>query len=272
MEVGRSDGVYRKRLPFFEKLGALILAKSPKQEAYWWVLEKVPAILMRRLGFRFPQMDVAVGYFGDITKLRPTESAKHFLTWPKYETDMWETRPEPGAKPGSQATVFALAANNYADYRDDILNDPEIMSAIGPTETVLELTKSRTMGHHVAILLDISCDGRGGTTYLANSVMQAVGPHAGFEIVQDELRPGFTEQVRSDLLSRVAKAWKREAERIADNAGRDGWPIVAVHHDMFSGMQELPAPWLGAGTELDGITVRFVKSEAMSRLPWVSSV
>lgn len=527
MEVGRSDGVYRRKLPFFEKLGALILSKKANHEAYWWILEKVPAILMRRLGFRFPQMEVAVGYFGDITKLRPTETIEHFLTWPRYGTDMWQITPERGASPGSEAKVFSLSAERYTDYQSDILEDPEIIRVIGPTEIVMELISSRTMGHHVAILLDISSDGRGGATYLSNSLRKATGliehrnvlarteekrkvshqidewlkgfdektkllvekrkkklfahmdrtvkrlvrqrrgdiatrltqdvflpdgnriipafkdlslvvrrldgamrrrnmaelseisqrvvmrrtttpegedletlfsgvrhaidswtialagemqddsvynaarlnidvgesfqmfivaydligssgaryagrigadrdrriqsiisnwfiafgghaqraefgggdlgfgffhsavpalqatfwagyhlnllkrtdnllkqdkPHAGFGIVKDELRSGFMEQVRSGWLSRVAKAWKREAERIADSTGRDGRPIVAMHADLLSGVREVPHAWLGDNAELDGIPVRFVRSDAISVLPWVSNV
>ena len=93
-------------------------------------------------------------------------------------------------------------------------------------------------------------------------------PHAGFGIVRDDLRSGFMEQMKSDWLSRFAKAWKREAERIADGAGRHGRPIVAIHADMFSGVHQLPHGWLGASAELDDIAIVFIRSEAISEMPW----
>ena len=519
MEVGRNDGPNGRKPGFIEKFGALILSKSKNQEAYWWLLEKVPAILMRRFPFEFVQMKASKDFFGDTTKLWPREKIEHSVTWPQLKTDMWEKRDATGAKPGGNAKVFALSVQQFAKYKDDILRDPEIVKLMGPTETLLELTKSKTMGHHVAILLDILSDKAVGTTYLANSLEQACGlvghrdalcdpdekrqvsqiinnwltgldekivllvnksqklfehmkrtadrlarqgrgelaaqlvqaapfpagnriipafgvlsstvkrldramrggdsrrmaeiereivrlrstsdedadsfsriamavnhwgvalsgalqddeiykearlsvakgemyrmyivaydligssgaqyggpagahrdrhvqsvitnwfiafggyaqhpvfgggdlgfgffhsaksavqaslwagyhlellkktnpllkqdkPHAGFGIVQDELRSGFMEQIKSYWTSRLAKLWKREAERIADNAGRNGRPIVAIHADMFSGLQELPTEWLGKSAKLDKIPVRFIKSEAMSNLPW----
>jgi hypothetical protein len=104
-----------------------------------------------------------------------------------------------------------------------------------------------------------------------DSLLKQDRPHAGFGIVKDELLSGFMQQIRSGWLSRFAKAWKREAERIADNAGRNGRPIIAIHADLLSGVQEFPASWLGETAELDGIPVQFVKGEAMSVLPWVSN-
>jgi hypothetical protein len=101
-----------------------------------------------------------------------------------------------------------------------------------------------------------------------NPLLKQGKPHAGFGIVQDELHSGFMEQIKSDWLSKFAKAWKREAERIADNAGRQGKPIVAFHDDMFSGIRELPAEWLGDSGVLDSIPVRFIRSDAMSNPPW----
>ncbi len=522
MEVGRDVGTHSGKLTFIEKFGALILSKSDNQQAYWWVLEKVPAILMRRLGFEFVQLEACMDYFGDTTKLRPDEKCEHFVTWPQLRTMMWDKQDAPGAKPGNKAQIFKLSTSHFQRYKDDILNDPEIVKVIGPTETLLELTKSKTMGHHVAILIDILSDLAGGTMYLANSLLKAVDlmrhrdalgdpderlavsqqiqswlrgldekivlladkkrrltahmtctvnrltrqrrgelaaqlvqsvpfppgnriipalkemasivkrldiamkgdhlaeitkiareivfqrtltptsddnattfsqialainrwasalsaaledfevynearlsvaenevyrmyivaydligssgagfvgragadrdryiqsiisnwfmafgghaqraefgggdlgfgffhtaktaiqaslwaayhlellkgtnpllrqekPHAGFGIVQDELRSGFMKQIRSDWLSKFAKAWKREGERIADNAGRQGRPIVAIHADIFSGVLEFPAGWLGMSAELDGIPIRFIKGEAISDLPW----
>jgi hypothetical protein len=75
-------------------------------------------------------------------------------------------------------------------------------------------------------------------------------------------------QVRSDWLSRFAKAWKREAERIADQAGRDGLPVVAIHADLFSGVLNLPHRWFSKMTELDHIPVRFVAINAKGGIPW----
>ena len=86
------------------------------------------------------------------------------------------------------------------------------------------------------------------------------------------LRSGFMEQVKSGALSRMAKAWKHEAERIAENAGRDGKPIVAIQDDLLFGARTVPSSWLGERAELDGIPIQFVKSEAMSALPWAPSV
>ena len=91
---------------------------------------------------------------------------------------------------------------------------------------------------------------------------------SGFGIVQDDMNSGFMEQIKSDWLSKFAKAWKHEAERIADNAGRLGRPIVAFHDDMFSGIRELPAAWLGDNGVLDKIPVRFIRNDAMSNRPW----
>jgi hypothetical protein len=103
---------------------------------------------------------------------------------------------------------------------------------------------------------------------LTNPTLAQEGPHAGFGIVQDVVRAGFTHQVHSEWLSRFAKAWKREAERIADATGRDGSPIVAIHADMFSDAQFLPPEWFGRVTTLDGIPVRFVSPAARSVIPW----
>ncbi|MHC4300446.1 MAG: hypothetical protein ACYS7Y_24490 [Planctomycetota bacterium] len=521
-EVGRYDGTNSRRLTFIEKFGALILSKSKNQEAYWWRLEKVPAILMRRLRLPLPQLEAAMDYFGDMTRLRPTDTIEDFLTWPEFGSPMWQKYEEKDTK----AKIFKLSSSHFEKYKDDILNDQEIIRAIGPTETVLELTKSKTMGHHVAILLDILYDRASGCTYLANSLRKVVclielrhhlsdavkrqeasekigkwlkgldekarlltdrrqklfdhmnvtvsrltrqgrgevavrlvedlppfpqgnriipafkdlssivkklnramkqsdshelariaraivphnkyvqapydeeetaflriaqairmwaaalsgelqddevyqearldvkkgevyrmyivaydligssgkryagregadrdrhiqsiisnwfvafggyaqrtefgggdlgfgffhsaataiqaslwasyhlellkgtnpllrqkKPHAGFGIVQDDLHSGFEEQIKSYWLSKFAKAWKREAERIADNAGRQGRPVIAVHDDLFSGVLDFPGEWLGDRNKLDGIPVRFIKSEAISALPWRS--
>jgi len=521
-EVGRNDGPNHERLTFIEKLGAVILSKSKDHEAHWWVLDKMPALLIRRFKFRLPQMEAAVDYFGDTTQLRPRENSANFLTWPQLKTVMWTKRDAPGARRDSKAQIFTLSADRFAEYRDDIFNDPEIIKVLGPMEILLEFTKNKTMGHHVAILVDILSDHAGGTTYLANAMSKSVDlmgnldvlvdaddkmstsreinewlsgldekivllmeksktlfkhmnftvkrltrqgrgelatqlvqivpfpqgnkiipafrdlslilkrlgyamqrgdsrlineieeelviprtltatidenkdsfsrvelainrwgaalsgaiqdvevynnarlnvatgevhrmyivaydligssggqydgrtdadrdrhvqsvimnwfiafggyaqrpefgggdlgfgffhsaktavqaslwagyhlellkktnpllmqekPHAGFGIVQDDMNSGFMEQIKSDWLSKFAKAWKHEAERIADNAGRLGRPIVAFHDDMFSGIRELPAAWLGDNGVLDKIPVRFIRNDAMSNRPW----
>lgn len=522
-EVGRGEG-FERRLSFLEKLGALILDKCKKKEAPWWVLEKVPAILSRRLQFPLPQLEVSVGYFGDVTLLRPNEDSSYALTWPRLRTDIWHTREVATSRRGPKSVKFTLNASEFARLRHEILQDPQIMRLIGPIETVLELTRSATKGHHVAILLDILSDRSGGTTYLAYAAQQAVRliehrtalgaqvdrrrisieisnwlagldekiillskrkkrtldhaqgvakrlerqgrgdvaalllgatpfpegntiipafaalssvlkevnklasvstpssakrlheiatqldvsgegdedvvpverirraikrwssalsgdaqgadvylaarlnvpegesrqmfvvaydligsstvrytgragaerdryiqsvisnwfiafggyaqraefgggdlgfgffsnaeaaiqaslwagyylellkgtnptlqqefPHAGFGIVQDTLRSGFMNQVKSDWLSRFAKAWKREAERMADTAGRAGEPVVAIHADMFSDALRLPTEWFSRQSQLDGIPVRFVSPRAMSATPWTRS-
>jgi len=522
MEVGRNDGVHCGRLTFIEKLGALILYKSEKQEAYWWVLEKIPAILIRRLGFKFPQLEATMDHFGDMTLLHPRERSEYSITWPKLRTVMWDIRKGRGTGDGSKSIKFVLSTNNFEAYREDILGDPEIVKAIGPIETLLELIRNKMMGHNVAIFLDILSDGSSGATYLANSLQKAIDligyrehltdineqqsvsqqinnwllgldektrllvvertqllehmskvvkvlsrqkrgeiadhlvrsvpfpegnriipafmnlsslvkrlddamkymnyeeileirreivlpgrtitqddetetafediaqaicrwaaalsgapqdddvygeaqlsvaegevrrmyivaydligssgeqyasrrgadrnrhiqsvisnwimafggytmrhefgagdlgfgffysvksavqaslwatyhldllkrtnqllkqdmPHAGFGIVGDELRSGFRKQVKSDWLSKFSKAWKHEAERIADSAGRHGRPIIAIHDDMYSGISELPSDWLGIEAKLDSISVRFIKRNAISVLPW----
>jgi len=101
-----------------------------------------------------------------------------------------------------------------------------------------------------------------------NLLLRQEKPHAGFRIVQDEILPGFMQQVRSDWLSKFAKAWKREGERIADNARRYGRPIVAIHSDIFSGMQDVRPEWLGGNEVLDGFQDQFIRPDAISRLPW----
>lgn len=526
-EVGRGDGSRRRSLTFFEKLGALILYKSETKSASWWVLEKVPAILMRRLGYQLPQLEAAVGFFGDVTKLRVGETDGLSLTWPQLRTDMWTVENARVGRSGRRERRFRLNVERFEQVRDEILADPEIVKAIGSVETVLALvSSSKTRGHDIAIMLDILADRCGGATYLAYAAVKAAdliqrrshlktrgdrepdtreiadwlsglqektkllkgsrrqvllkdagrvaarlsrqgrgdlaeqllqskpfpdgsgivesferlcalikrldtaaqlaepatrerlscdiaeklnrsewrreelddasgvhaastaikrwatalsgeaqdqsvyvnarldvppgherrlyvvaydligsskglyagrsgserdryvqsiisnwfiafggsaqraefgggdlgfgffdrletaihaslwashhlellkqtnptlrqdGPHAGFGIVQDVVRAGFMNQVRSDLLSRFAKAWKREAETIADAAGRDGLPIVAIHADMFSDVQSLPSKWFRRTTQLDGIPVRFVSSDARPAIPW----
>lgn len=522
-EVGRSDGPHYGNPTFIEKLGAVIISKLRNNEAYWWILDKVPALLMRRFKFRFPQIEAAIDYYGDTTHLRPREYSKYFLTWPQLKTEMWTKRDAPGAKRDSKAQIFTLSKDRFEEYRDAIFNDPEIIKTIGPMEILLEFIKSKTMGHHVAILLNILSDHAGGTTYLATSLREAVDlmgklnilvdaddkkeasqmihdwltgldekivllvkrsgilfkhmnntvtrltrqgrgelatqlvqvlpfpqgnkiipafrdlsliakrlhyavqsgnsrlfneieeeiilprytaatpdknmdsfsrielamkrwgaalsgaiqntdvynearlnvgtgevyrmyivacdligssgpeyvgrtgadrnryvqsiimnwfiafggyaqraefgggdlcfgffhsaktaiqaslwagyhlellkktnpllkqekPHAGFGITQDELLPGFMEQIHSYWLNKFAKAWKDEAKRIADNAGREGRPIVAFQDDIFSGIRELPVEWLGDSGVLDKIPVRFIRRDVMSNPPWV---
>jgi hypothetical protein len=521
MEVGRKDSAQRQKLSFIEKLGAVIIYKSKNHEAYWWVLEKVPAILTRRLKFQLPSLEVAGGFYGDTTLLRPQEDSKNMLVWPHLLTEIWSVHEEPSTKGKGQPQKFMLSSDLFGDYKDEIFSDPEIIKLVGPIETLIELTKSKTMGHHVAILLDILADYTGGTAYLANALVKAIDlighrnllsdptekqkttgsiikwlkgfddkallltkrrerllqhmktkvdqlfrqgrgdlaaqllrsvpfpnvnkiipelvalssivrrvdlamrrrdvgeleqivrwivprrhisyesdnlntifdclrkaihcwaaalsampqddkvyegarlnvhqgesyrmfivaydliqstakqrsgregtdrnrfiqsiisnwfiafggyaqraefgggdlgfgffhsgkaavqaclwagyhlellkgtnpllqqkkPHAGFGIVQDELLPGFMKQVDSFWLSRFSKAWKHEAEHIADTVGRELRPIIAIHADLFSGLSELPREWCGEGAFLDGIPIRYIRPEAIERLP-----
>ena len=111
-------------------------------------------------------------------------------------------------------------------------------------------------GHHLDLL-------RG-----TNSLLGSEGPYAGFGICQDELRAGHMKQVKSDWLSMFSKAWKHEAERMADNAKRDRAPTIALHANLFSGLHEIPSDWFGSVGDFDGIPVRFVQSGKMSDLPW----
>lgn len=174
-EVGCMDGKERPNLAFYEKLGALILSKSKDHEAMWWLLEKVPAILIRRFGFDLPMMEVAVGFYGDTTKLRPSETSEQSLTWRQLDTQLWEMRKVQTARKGSDPILFSLRNESFEAYKNDIFDDPEIVRTIGAVETITELTKSKTTGHHVAILMDILSDRAGGATYLANSVGKSLG-------------------------------------------------------------------------------------------------
>lgn len=520
-EVGRNDGKQPRKLTSVEKLGALILSKSINQEAYWWLLEKIPPLLIHRFKFELPQFQASMNFYGDTTLLYPTDDPDYPSTWPQIETDIWETREEFDETSGKQNTIFRLVPTEFDVRKKEIFNDPDIIRVIGSVETLIELTKSKTMGHHVAILMDILSDEAGGATYLSNSLIRAarliryrstlskeldyqrvskeisnwldgidekielltnrreillnhinstvnrlirqrrgdlagqlaesppfpaknrivtsfnalstlvrrlahatdighkeliqqitkeivskrlVGddnhsedllsttvdsvkrwatalsgsrqeaeyyfaaripfvndasyrlyivaydligssgdnyasrdganrdrniqsiitnwfiafggfaqrpeqgggdlgfgffpslgkaiqaslwaghhlellkstnpslrqdrPHAGFGIVIDDILPGFQGQFRSEWASRLAKAWKREAERIADNAGRYGRPIVAVQSDIFSGLENIPSNWLGQNDVLDGIQVQFIRPDAITTLPW----
>lgn len=521
-EVGRTDDGHRGNLPFMVKLGCMILSKSKDQQAYWWVLEKIPAILIRRFGFSLPQMEAVMGFYGDTMKLRTSEKAIFSLSWLELKEDMWVKQAVPAPKRGTPSIVFKLNSDRFEKRKTEIITDQDILRVLAAMEAVVELTKSQTMGHHVAILLDILSDMAGGTSYLANSITQAltliekrdatdvssirvnasrdirewlrgldekaklladrreklcqhmsvtttrlvgqnrgdvaanlvssapfplgnriipsfkelssvvktidmamrsqdafklgeierqivlrqaptssgngyrerfsrismavnnwgqalsaaiqddevyeharldivegevrrmyivaydligssvpehsgaegarrdraiqkvitnwflafggyaqlqgfgVGdlgfgffdswkgavqaalwadhhlellkntnpllrqdkPHAGFSITRDELRSGFMKQVNSSRLSRSAKAWKGDAARIAEHAGRQNRPIVAYHDDMFSGIAEVPAEWLGDSDSLGDLPVKYIRATAMSSLPW----
>ncbi len=523
-EVGRDDSIERPPVNFIEKVGALIISKMPNSKAYGWTLEKVPAILERRFGLQFPQFRVSMTYFGDTTLLYPREGSIDPVVWSKLETKMWEAKKSGARTVAGQTKMFVLNSDHYAATRDQIESDPEIAKLMSPLETVVEFLQSRKDGHAVAVMLDILSDKAGGTTYLANSLAQAVGiigtrrflapmadkkdaserigrwlkgmdekceilvqrraelweridatksrlgrqrrgdlanrltrtmplaegnriipsirelgsiviglnqatwvgaagqitklarrlvcpgtlamkvpqspleefdataravvqwsyalsgkqqsstaysgaklniplgeqrhlyivaydllksssklyegqagvdrnrriqsiianwfiafggmtqrdevsfgdlgygyfssleiaiqaslwaayhlellkgtdpllqqdvPHAGFGIVYDDLNSGYRDQVGSEWLSRISKAWKKEAERIAERTGREGRQIVAVKADLLSGIERLPSGWFGKDDELDKIPVRFVRPEALAALPFM---
>lgn len=174
LEVGRNDGRHPLKLTSIEKLGALILAKSQNHEAPWWLLEKIPPILMRRFKFDLPQFQATMNFYGDTSLLSPTENPDYLLTWPRLATQMWEKQDQVHKKTKKRSLMFRLLTAQWNRYKTEILSDHEIVRVIGPMETLIELTKSKTMGHHVAILVDILSDEVGGCSYLSNSIHRAI--------------------------------------------------------------------------------------------------
>ncbi len=521
-ESGRNDGQSKVKLSYFEKLGALIISKTKNKKAYWWMLEKIPALLIKRFKFPLPNIEATKSFFGDTSKLKVEETNKYFLHWPQINTQVWKVQKEPSKKKIPSALIFNLDIKTFEEHKTTIYQDMEIMSIVGAVETLMEVTNSKTHGHHLAIFLDILSDQSSGTTYLAHSLREILSlinvqnllsdqdeikkyrmqinnwfngfnektkilverqakllthlngkekklakqnretfamqltsikpfpvenkiipslrnlsaivksyyeaslkndvslmkaiykeivaqknypsinvdidylshaiqssiidwtyalsgevrteeeyiqarlnipkgqscrmfvvaydllgssgseyigrngadrdrriqsiisnwfiafggytqrtefgggdlgfgffhtiksailasswasyhlnllkstdrsiqqdfPHAGFGIVPDELNSGFMEQIKSDWLSRFAKAWKREAEHIAERTGRKGLPLIAVQADMFSGFSDIQESWLGEESSLDNIQVRFIKEDILLEYPW----
>jgi hypothetical protein len=199
-EVGLAHGPEERRLSFLERLGALILAKCPDGRASWWVLEKTPAILKHRFGFKIPQVEVCKHYYGDMSKLRLREDSESFMTWPHLHSQAWDLNDVPDRYTKEMSKVFVLRTSEFERFRHSILNDSELIRLLAPLETTLELiTSSSTMGHHVAIMLDILSDRAGGATYLANSLERAL------ELVQ---RRAFeTEETERRELTKQIDRW-----------------------------------------------------------------
>jgi hypothetical protein len=82
-------------------------------------LEKVPAILTRRLGYQLPQLEVAVGFFGDVMKLRLRETGDLSLTWPDLSTDIWKVVPTRTGRGGYKEKRFCLNLERFEDVRDE---------------------------------------------------------------------------------------------------------------------------------------------------------
>ncbi|MBV6419581.1 MAG: hypothetical protein DAHOPDDO_00804 [Ignavibacteriaceae bacterium] len=170
VESGRNDGKTKLNLSYFEKLGALIISKTKNKKAFWWMLEKIPALLIVRFKYPLPRIEATKSFYGDTSLLKIDEKEDYFIIWPKIKTDVWIVKREVGKKAGTNPLMFYLDNNTFKDYRSSIYEDLEIMNVSGAIETLMEITDSKTKGHHLAILIDILSDRSGGSTYLAYSI------------------------------------------------------------------------------------------------------
>jgi hypothetical protein len=285
-QVGRNDSVQRPALTFIEKVGALILSKMQNSTAYGWTLEKIPAILERRFGLQFPQFRVAMNYFGDTTMLYPREDSREPLTWPKLDTRMWTVKKKNARSVAGESKVFVLSQEHYALARDEIESDPEIVKLMAPLETIIEFIRSKTKGHHVAILLDILSDKAGGTTYLANSLehsVEIIGTRGHMALLADRKEAskrignwlkGMDEKCLV-LVHRKAKLWKHvnatkermSRQKRGDLANRlmrmtpmaEGNRIIPAFRELASIVAELnKATWYNTPAEVSEIARRLV--------------
>jgi hypothetical protein len=143
-------------------------SESEKEKIPLWLINKVYCIVERAWETELESLKATTGYHGDFNLIQASENALDL--WSNFHSHLWEIGPQ--GKEDEQRLYLEAIKGKKEEAERIIENDPRLAQHQTKIDAIHWLCKKG--GYDASVLMNILCDGYGGTTYLHHNLEQII--------------------------------------------------------------------------------------------------